>query len=38
MMKTTNKKKINISLLTAGFYVIKVNLDDKYFTTKFIKE
>jgi hypothetical protein len=38
MMKKTNKKKINISLLTAGVYVVKVKLDDEYFTTKFIKE
>jgi hypothetical protein len=38
MMKTANSQKINVSSLTAGFYVIKIKLDDKYFTTKFIKE
>ena len=37
-MKKTYKRKINISSLTAGVYVVKVKLNDKYFTAKFIKE
>jgi Secretion system C-terminal sorting domain/Heparinase II/III-like protein len=37
-IKKTYKRKINISSLTTGAYVVKVKLDDKYFTTTFIKE
>ncbi len=38
IIKTTNAQIINVASLTAGFYVIKVKLDDTFFTTKFMKE
>jgi hypothetical protein len=37
-MKKSYRKKINISALSAGAYVVKVKIDDNYFTAKFIKE
>ncbi len=38
ILKTSKTNKLNISLFRKGVYVVKVNLDDKYYVSKFIKE
>jgi hypothetical protein len=38
MMKATNTQKIDVSLLSNGIYIVKVNLDGKYYMLKFVKD